>query len=137
MTTLSSGSRDGPDNGLRPDVFFGYSAVAPLGNGHHAGAVLEFSDHAGPISRAVLDRMRGDLRWRTAPSLLDVCLHGRDVLLDAMGRGLTLPVNQDIVGVMVSEDAGPIGAIPPGKGEIDHSLKLAFNGIIVRHIQIS
>ncbi|NNN16667.1 MAG: hypothetical protein HKL82_12550 [Acidimicrobiaceae bacterium] len=63
-------------DGLRPDVFFGNGAIEPFGNGHHAGAVLEFSDQAGPISRAELDRMRGDLRWRTAPGLFDVRLQG-------------------------------------------------------------
>ncbi|MGH9080765.1 MAG: hypothetical protein ACRDYE_11955 [Acidimicrobiales bacterium] len=49
--------------------------------------------------------------------------HGVDVLLDTVGRGLTLPVHQDIVGVMVCEDAGPIGVIPSHEVELIHALK--------------
>jgi hypothetical protein len=75
--------------------------------------------------------------WGGAPSaaVFDVRLHGLDVLLDAVGRGLSLPVHEDIVGVMVSEDAGPVGVVPSHDVEFIHALKVAINCVVVRHIQ--
>jgi hypothetical protein len=35
---------------LEPDVFLRDGAVAPPRHGHHPAAVLEFADHAGPVS---------------------------------------------------------------------------------------
>ena len=61
------------------------------------------------------DRVRGDLRRRTATTLFDVCLHGINVLTDAMGSGLSLPVDENVVGVVVGEHTGPIGVVPVGR----------------------
>jgi hypothetical protein len=39
-----------PTGPLDPDVLLGDGAVAPLRQSHHPAAILEFADHAGPVS---------------------------------------------------------------------------------------
>jgi hypothetical protein len=46
-----------------------------------------------------------------------------------------LPVHQYVVGVIVSEDTGPVGTVPPHEVELIHALKVAINYVVVRHIQ--
>jgi hypothetical protein len=120
---------------LCPDVLFSDGAIAPFGDGHHTGTVGELPDDARPLSGPEPDRVRRDLGWCTATAavLFDVRLHGRDVLLYAVGRGLSLPFHEDIVGVMVSKDTGPIGIVPSNEIKVIHTLKVAINSVVVRH----
>ena len=57
------------------------------------------------------------------------------MLLDAVGLRLSLPVHEYIVGVMVSEDASPVGVVPSHEVGFIHALKVAINCVVVRHIQ--
>jgi hypothetical protein len=52
-----------------------------------------------------------DLGRCTPPVVFNVCLHGFDVLLDAVGLRLSLPIHEYFVGVIMSEDAGPVGVV--------------------------
>jgi hypothetical protein len=120
---------------LSPDVLLSDGAVAPFRDGHHAGAIRELTDDAGPLSGSELDRVRRDLGRCAATGPFDVRLHGRDVLLDAMGRGLSLPVDQYVGGVMVREDAGPVSAVPSHEIQLIHGMQVAINRVVVRQLR--
>src|SRR5215469_1080879 len=107
--------------GLHPDVFLGDSAVAPVCHGHHAAAVLEFSDHACPLIGPEPDRMGLDLRWCPA-CCLDYGLHGVDVFVDAVGWRLIVDVDQNVVGVVVGEQTVPVGSVPCRKVQVVHAI---------------
>jgi hypothetical protein len=48
-----------------------------------------------------------------------------------MSRFLALPVDEDVVGVMIGENAAPISVIPADKIEIVHSLYVLINLVVV------
>src|SRR6516165_2326270 len=119
-----------------PDVLLGDSAVAPPGDGHHAAACLELADHACPLPRSELDRVRRDL-GRRASRRLDVCLHRSDVLADAVGHRLALPVDEHVVGVVMGEHAVPVGVVPTGEIEVVHSLEVGADLVIAHAFTLS
>ena len=47
--------------------------------------------------------------------------------------GLSLPVHEYFVGVIVSEHAGPVAVVPSDKVEFIHALKIAINYVVIRH----
>src|SRR5256885_7595250 len=59
---------------LRPNVLLSNRAIVPPSYRHHTCAVAEFPNDAGPLSGPELDRVRRDLRRRTATILFDVRL---------------------------------------------------------------
>src|SRR3954453_18094048 len=113
-----------PPRLLKPDVLLGDGAVAPFRDGHHPATAFELPDHAGPLSGAEADRVRGNLDRRTTGGL-DQSLHRLDVFLDTACGRLPLDLHNHVVGVAVGERTMPVGSVPSVEIELIHSLQIA------------
>src|SRR5438876_4871037 len=68
--------------------------------------------------------MRLDLH-RRATGGLDERLHGVNVLLNAVRLRLPVDIHENVVGVIVGEDATPVRSVPAREIELIHTVEIA------------